>query len=221
MAKIKKDFWNIHGSEANQKGFEIQVEYRSDDNLFFYIKLPEEFIEVVKLLDDEMLIKYHIRQINRGRDQYTWIVNHDNEEGCTNTAKLAFKYLLDLAVVEKQVILVCFTNHTSAKRYNKSCLDQIGLSFELLYVLEKSCGEQKHYYLTEKHDRGLFPITYQKVDLTNYSGQKYKIFDDTPTNRLYLEDLYNRLSEFVTKLEEVVTTDKLLLYIENHVKLLE
>ena len=221
MAKINKYTWKIQGENINSKEFDVVIEYRTD--LGFYVKLPEDFKETIHTLGVDGRIKYEITLISRGRDQGTYIICNPTEYGCIELGKSIFRKLLDLTIIETSVIIVDFKNGYEKSHYNKA-FPHIGLTFELHYVVEKKCGNTAKYYYknNEKHYlSGQMEITYSELRLESHKRNKYKILPDTSENRIYLEDLYNRLSEFVQKVEAVVTTNQLLLNIENHVKLLE
>ena len=204
------------------KEFKLSLIYNSD--LGFHIEIPSEFFEVVKHLSN--LSELSIVRIAKSRNrvsEFKYFVVAESESLCVINTKKCLEYLIDKAIVKRDVIIVFF-NPKDTCTYNEHAHNkehpQIGMQFGLTYAVETSIGEKKVYSLYTERTWLNGNVQEFRKEIYLY-GKASTIIPDTPESREMLESLYNAFVSLNEKLKLFTQTPESLLdFIQSKVRLL-
>jgi len=217
MPKIKS--WSPRIYHKNgERHFDINLMY--DSEVGFYCNVPAEFAEVIPILSDEVKKELCINRIYK-RGSYHDIIVAKTENDFYGTAPKALTALLEAAVVRKQVIILYFEKEGQSNidnDYNKEH-QKTGVKLAIKYCTELSIGDKKDYAEFTMVQR----FSQLEEDRINvYPGRKgHVVLDDTPENRIFVEDFYNKLKQLSELLSDIIMQPgRLLEVISSNQKLL-
>jgi hypothetical protein len=211
---------------------DIDLMYNADHG--FYSVVPAEYDATFDLIydDEKKREKFSLSKASKGYDRSKRIINASLETELIESLKTFFEYCKTSIAKSRPVICVFFKSDKEEREdgdLKGLKFDDLEMSFGFCYAMEESIGGAKpHYnmvykqsaYWADKEDR----IVRQEVSFHyNWRANKQEklILDDTPENRLFLEELYRAYSTLRTKLSGFMRSKKSLLdLIESKQKLL-
>lgn len=165
-----------------------------NSSLFFHTSIPlemEDKLEIISEGDMDLLfIKYRHNK---------YVIYAESENLLRERVVNAFKFILNQAVVERNVIIVYVNNRIGScgafYNHEHTPIDSVGI----LYGIEKRIGDSKKYYGPVCEGDNV--IFHQEA----YIGVPCNIIDDTPENREYVELMYSKIKELVLEVKKATT----------------
>lgn len=201
--------------EGDMKHFVVTVMY--NQTLHFYIALPDQFSERAAHLTEAERKQLFLCERYGGRPTVTnltktdYVIIGDTEANVIALTRTALSYLLDKAVTKRNVILVMFIGNQTTQYGDHQSNNEhppLGLQLSITYCVETSLGTEKIYKMVGR------PHAFRPWRTTT-------AIEDTPENRLAVEQLYQALQNLIEKLKNVVgTTETLQNFISSNIKLL-
>lgn len=182
----------------NRHSLDVNIMYAVDRKIFYVIP-PKDFNESIKTMPDDLKEKYNIISGNHIKGVYGWVIANESESILTDSLAYIFHYCGNAIKTVRNVIIVWCKGTSSIEedkysRYesNKEA-KEIKQTFKFILAIETKIGIGKAVY------------TYQNVTYTNtISVGGYQenpiVIDDTPENRLFLEDVYAKFDNLVINL---------------------
>ncbi len=228
MAKVSTEIVKIYHKDI-VKEFKVSVMY--DDNYNFHIAIPEEFREIVHILDGSQMIDFNVRKKYKNKkdiilttaNSYEPVVSSMHKESCLDDFKKVLMFLVNKSINQRDVIIVFF-NPKDLCQYNDHFYNeehpQIGMQFGLTYAVETSVGDDKVYsiYPEGGHYEACTIRNRKEIRLWDKAAT---IIADTPENREALEGIYKGLILLNEKIKGFTQSPEMLLaFIESNTKLL-
>ena len=212
MPKISKKEHSIF--LGDQKFHRLTFEIMYNQKHLFYVKVDEQYNDIISSeigLDggDVLTPIYKNGYGYIGEKPTHYIVKSDTESGVEKKTVDLYKTIIGKTLTKRPVIAILFRHsrvNYNSMRYNKEH-DVIGFNFGLLYCIEqKTQGGQPDYYTSWQYKEG--STNYTRCYLSDCT-----VIDDTPENRAFLEDLYNKIKNLETALSNFLPKEDVLLSI--------
>lgn len=207
--------------DSNQHKIDVNIMY-DVEKAIFYVVPPKHFYEAIDTMSDELRTTHHIRHAQGIRGVYGHIIADSSESILANDISFLFHCCGNACKKIRNVIIVWCTGTDSSDkdvyhRTQKSNKEEKEISLKLKFILavETKIGEGTPVY------------TQQNVPWKNtisISGYREAglVIDDTPENRLFLEDVYSKFDSLIVNLQKFFATpDDLLQLIASNQKLLQ
>lgn len=208
MALIRKITicWN---STDVKKHFDVAINYSIKEKQFT-ITLPDELKHIFVTLSEaeQNDLKLTVRkEANYYGDKLAadYLVVADTERLCETRAIDIFKLLNEKQVIRREVIVIDFNeqdNHFYKSQYNEHT-PRVGMSLGLLYCTETKAGVngQPQYTIKSISKLPFEPYAEQVTYSHKQISKDNPVVDDTPENRLFLENTYNLLSKLIDNMK--------------------
>lgn len=219
MPKIRTYTVNYTVS-PNRHTADVNIMYDTGRKVF-YITIPDAFTDAINTMPDELKEKYNVNSSIGLRGVYGLAIIHQQEADLISGLEDLFYYCGNAIKQIRNVIIVSNKSKANADSKDYDAMgcnkERFTLNQEFSYVLavETKVGDGKPLY------------TYQGVTYTNtisvYNGSYGNsiIIDDTPENRLFLEDVYCKFDNLITNLQKFFeSSDTVLQLIASNQKLL-
>lgn len=211
MPKISKKEHNIYINDNKFHTLSFDIFYNQKN--LFYVTIDEQYNEILFSLKDKIDVPvtsiYGAGYHNMSDKPVSYIVKGDSENKVEELVLKLYREVIGKTLTERPVIAVFFrndrTNYNSMK-YNQEH-DVLGFNYGLLYCIEKTVqGGKPDYYTTWVSPMNEADIHYQRAYLSDCT-----VIDDTPENRLFLEDLYSKIKNLQKALSKFLPSPELLL----------
>lgn len=210
MPKISTNNIRVFNDNINET-FQIEVNYNKDN--LFYAVVPEQFNEAWDHLSEAEMKEFKTQKLHKSKHsmfsggQFKRIVSDSHEAECIESMRKLLQKLIKECIVKKDVIIVFYNPKDNCQYGNfeeNKQHPQIGMQFSLTYAQETSVGNGKKIYNVFRHYKS--GITEERDETSRREvsvwGGNYTIIDDTPENRIFLEDIYFKLNNLKLALTE-------------------
>lgn len=199
MPKIRTQEVNYTIS-PNQHKMDVNIMYDVNAKVF-YIVPPASFEDCINTMPTELKEKYLIRSARNIRGVYGWAIIHEQESELLQVLPYLFHYCGNAIKTIRNVIIVWCKGESSEKteKYerNQGNLEskELKQNFKFILAIETKVGEGDAVY------------TWQDMTWTNTINLRYYnenpiIIDDTPENRLFPSDVYNKFDKLIINLQK-------------------
>lgn len=199
MPKIRTYTVNYTVS-PNRHQLDVNIMYDTGQKLFF-VNIPESFKDAINTLPDNLKEKYNIKSANGIRGVLGEAIIHQQESDLIEQLEGLFYYCGNAIKQIRNVIIVSNHSHTGA---DSKQWDNIGCNkerfkleqkFSFVLAIETKVGEGKAVYTYQN-------VTYTNtISLNNYHNTDI-IIDDTPENRAFLENMYDKFDSLISNLQK-------------------
>lgn len=212
----------------------IDVKYMADDNehvmpvnmmydtgmKIFYIVAPEAFKEAIRTMSDELKEQYHVNSGQGLRGVHGWVISHESESVITNELRFLFHYCGNAIKKVRNVIVVWCKGQSNEDTQNWNTVGsnkqrlELKQSFKFVYGVETKIGDGDAVYTYQN-------ITYSNTITVRGYNESAVIIDDTPENRAFLENVYDKLDNLILNLQKFFDSpESVLQLIQSNQKLL-
>lgn len=204
---------------------EIEISY--NQRYGFYALLPPEYNTQFDLLDDIKKKEFkalHVLKSKYSHSDFKRAVSCDTESATLTMMKDFIKYLLTSKVEKRNVIIVGFKGNIENTHpiYSTYKFPAISMSIDFVYCTEVTVpGNKPVYNIYGERENNYGEKTPFKEEVRFGYRHKSLIIDDTPANRVFLENLYGAFGKLITKMNEFTKdSDSLLTLIASNQNLL-
>jgi len=222
MPKISKYSFRSSSTDI-AKYFELDIQYATP---YFYIDIPKEFMEAFKLFSEEQLNScngvLYLKKGHYGESMRSGKVSASSEKEVKENLDKAFKLLQDNSVKKTDVIVITFEDELHSGHYPSSTYNDqhqiIGMKLGLKYCTKVELGDKLVYNSYKQQNwKGEDEIVRTEISVDD----KDVIILDTPENRDFLENVYNKFHTLIVKIgDHLNSPDAVLNLIQSNQKLL-
>lgn len=200
----------------NRHSMDVNIMYDTGRKQF-YVLIPDSFDDAISSMPDELKEKHNIKAATGFRGVYGLAIIHQQEDELINGLEDLFYYCGNAIKQIRNVIIVSSKGKANADSKgwsNMGCNKErfiLEQRFSFVLAIETKVGKGNPIY------------TYQGVTYTNTIGYSDStiVIDDTPENRAFLEDVYNKLDNLITNLSKFFeSSETVLQLISSNQKLL-
>jgi hypothetical protein len=220
MPKISTNRLCIYNTKQSHTEFVIDVFYNND--LKFYATIPDAFNENFDLLSFTEMQgfnagKHYRSQTDRvsNPNNFKRIVSDTTENGVIKNIEKFLSYLIEFTIVSRDVIVLFF--NTNETRYNNMSFEktkhpQRQMVLGITYCTETripNLGKPK-YMQYKEYTTASGNLIKEKSEFHIFND-KCTVLDDTPENRIFLENIYVGFDNLIKAMEEFTKTPETLL----------
>lgn len=227
MPKISKKTIKIRTDKAD-KSFDIEVYYNQDNS--FYVQVPSVFDDAFdhltalekKELSASVVYKNTRQHYSLSTTNCKRIVSAQTEHEAISAMSNLLHKLIHTQIQLREVIILFYHNRTVNYNHHTYTneFEPIGLQLGITYCTEAQVsGGTKNYYQYSTYTA--FGEEHTKRKEISIYRESCVIIDDTPTNREFVEGIYNAMKILDEKLVKFTATPEALIgLIESNQKLL-
>lgn len=185
----------------NRHSMDVNIMYDTNKKNF-YVVIPESFYDTIKTMSDELKDKYFVQGNTGIRGIYGLAIVNKNESELIDVLEDLFYYCGNAVKKVRNVIIITSKGKSSkvedqyyqTQKSNKEA-ELIKQEFKFVLAIETIAGEGKPIYTHQN-------VGYTNTIDTNQYGDKSVIIDDTPENRAFLENIYDKLDNLIINLKK-------------------
>lgn len=204
---------------SNEHFVDVNIMYDVNSKVF-YIVPPESFEDAINTMPDDLKEKYYISSARNIRGVNGFAIANESESDLIDILKYLFHYCGNASKVVKNVIIVWCKGKSSEKtdKYERNQGNpeskELEQKFKFILAVETKTGAGKPVYTWQN-------TTWSNTISMSYYNENPIIIDDTPENRIFLEDVYTKFDSLIINLQKFFeNSDTVLQLIASNQKLL-